>query len=76
MIISIAMFQEDVFELPRLCDDFSYLMNRRFLASASFYLGLTCMHLMFHTFFKVLMDLYTFCIALKENFELLNECLK
>ena len=76
MIISMTMFQVDVFELPRFCDEFSHLMNKSLLVFASLYLGLNCMQLMFHTFFKVLVDLYTFCIALKENFELLNECLK
>ena len=70
------VFEVYVFQHPRFCDEFSHLMNRSLLASASLYLGLNCMQLMFHTFFKVLVDLYTFCIALKENFELLNECLK
>ena len=54
MIISISMFQVDVFELPRFCDDISYLMNRRLLAAASPYYILKCLQLIFHTFLRFL----------------------
>ena len=70
------MFEVDVFEHPRFCDEFSHLMNRNFLASASLSPSLTFIQLMVDTFFSVLEDRQTYCIALKENFELLSECLK
>ena len=70
------MFEVDVFEHPRFCDEFSHLMNRSFLACASLFSEshlhpIDCCHL-----FKDLEDHQTYCIALKENFEQIKECLK
>ena len=70
------MFEVDVFEHPRFCDEFSHLKNRTFLASASLSLSLSCNQLIFSHILKALEDCQTYCIALKENFELLDECLK
>ena len=90
------MLEVDVFQHPRICDEFSHLMKRCLLASASLSLSLCCNQLMFNTFLrllrlfsesllqpidvshilKALEDPQTYCIALKENFELLDECLK
>ena len=66
------MFEVDVFDHPRFCDEFSHLMNRTFLASASLSLSLSCIQLIVSHLLKVLEDRQTYSIALKENFELLT----
>ena len=43
----------DVFEHPRFCDEFSHIMNRCLLASASLSLSLFCNQLMFHTILRL-----------------------
>ena len=65
------MFEVDVIEHPRFCDEFSYLMNRRFLASESLYLFKSHLHSIdISHLFKVPVDLHTYGIALNDNFDL------
>ena len=70
------MFEVDVFEHPRFSNEFSHLMNKRFLASASLFFESHLHPIDVSHIRKALEDRQTYCIALKENFELLDECLK
>ena len=70
------VFEVDVFEHPRICDEFSHLVNRSFPTFCkSFFESL------FHPvdvslILNALEDRKTYCIAAKENFELLSKCWK
>ena len=70
------MFEVDVFEHPRFCDEFSHLMNRSFLAFSKSFSESHLHPIDVSHIFKALENRQTYCIALKENFELLSECWK
>ena len=70
------VFEITVFEHPTFCDELSHLMNRSFPTfcksfSESLLHPIDVSHIV-----KALEDRKTYCIALKENFELLSESLK
>ena len=49
----IQVFEVDVFEHPRFCDEFSHVFNRRFIASVSFRGLLTSIPLMLLMFLSI-----------------------
>ena len=71
-----GVFEVDVFEHPIFCDEFSHLMNRSFPTFCksffeSLFHPIDVSHIQ-----KNVEDRQTYCIAPKENFEQLRECLK
>ena len=70
------MFEVDVFEHPRFCDEFSHLMNRSFLAFSKSFSESHLHPIDVSHNLKALEDRQTYSIAPKENFEQLYECLK
>ena len=70
------MFEVDVFEHLRFCDEFSHLMSRSFLAFSKSFSESHLHPIDVSHIFKTLENCQLYCIGLKENFEKLNECLK
>ena len=70
------MFEVDVFEHPIFCDEFSHLMNRSFPTSCKYFSEFVLHPIDVSHIVKALEGRHTYCIAVKETFELLSECLK
>ena len=70
------MFEVDVFEHPRICDEFLHLMNRSFPTFCKSFFEPLFHPIDVSHILKAVEDRQTYCIAPKENFELLSGCLK
>ena len=64
--VFIQVFEVDVFEHPRFCDEFSHVLNRRFLASVSFRGILTSIQLLLLMFLLTSINV-TLIILLLDN---------